>query len=456
MIDEKLKKAVEASVPDVLPSLLQRIEEEGMSIKMKNNENTNKRSFNLKRWSLAIAAGFVLFIGAFAGYTHFTPESIIGLDVNPSIELSVNRSNKVLKVDALNQEGETVVGDMKLKNVDLDIVINALIGSMVKNGFIDEMKNSILITVDSNNAEKELRLREHLETEVNKVLESYSVKGAILSQAVKRDDAIRQLAEKYEISKGKASLIDMLIKENPGLDYAEAARLPINDLNLIMEHRGHKPMELHTYGRASNKGYIGEDKAASIALTHAGLNKNDLTAFEVEMDYEDGRMIYEVEFKDKNGKEYEYEIDAVNGKILETETKDAAGNKTKVEAPDTCPNDCDQSNQQNNQQNSNQQSNNHHNTHNNMHSNMHQNMNNTGQESADKNYIGSEKAIDIALAHAGLKRSDVSRLSWEYEKEGGRITYEVEFVYDGYEYEYDIDVLSGKIIEWEKDPINKH
>ena len=31
------------------------------------------------------------------------------------------------------------------------------------------------------------------------------------------------------------------------------------------------------------------------------------------------------------------------------------------------------------------------------------------------------------------------------------MVYEVEFIYSGYEYEYDIDAVSGKILGWEKE-----
>ena len=37
--------------------------------------------------------------------------------------------------------------------------------------------------------------------------------------------------------------------------------------------------------------------------------------FELELDREDGRMIYEIEFKHKS-MEYEYEIDAITGELL--------------------------------------------------------------------------------------------------------------------------------------------
>lgn len=61
---------------------------------------------------------------------------------------------------------------------------------------------------------------------------------------------------------------------------------------------------------------IGRDKAKEIALQEAGVAESDVTWVEVERDYDDGRLEYNVEFRVGN-KEYEYEVDAKTGKVFE-------------------------------------------------------------------------------------------------------------------------------------------
>ena len=80
--------------------------------------------------------------GGVSFYQNHRVDSVIGIDVNPSIELSVNRNEKVLQANPLNEDAETILDDMNLKNVDLDIAVNALIGSMVRNGYLSELDNS--------------------------------------------------------------------------------------------------------------------------------------------------------------------------------------------------------------------------------------------------------------------------------------------------------------------------
>lgn len=65
--------------------------------------------------------------------------------------------------------------------------------------------------------------------------------------------------------------------------------------------------------------------------------------------------------------------------------------------------------------------------------------------------IDASKAASIALNHAGLKKSQVRDFSCELDVENGVKVYEVDFDYGKYEYSYDIEASSGKILHREKE-----
>lgn len=65
-------------------------------------------------------------------------------------------------------------------------------------------------------------------------------------------------------------------------------------------------------------GHIGMEAAKQTALNHAGLSEGDVVITKIKLDYDDGRYEYEVEFT-HNGAEYEYDIDATDGTILDFE-----------------------------------------------------------------------------------------------------------------------------------------
>lgn len=67
------------------------------------------------------------------------------------------------------------------------------------------------------------------------------------------------------------------------------------------------------------------------------------------------------------------------------------------------------------------------------------------------NYIGSEKAQQIALENAGLSADSVTFIRTHLDYDDGRAEYEVEFYQGNVEYDYDIDAVSGTILSYDHD-----
>jgi len=72
---------------------------------------------------------------------------------------------------------------------------------------------------------------------------------------------------------------------------------------------------------AANAGSITNTRALEIALKDAGLTEADVTVTKCHVDIDDGAEQYEVEFRTADGVEYEYEIDAASGKILDKDVE---------------------------------------------------------------------------------------------------------------------------------------
>ena len=66
-------------------------------------------------------------------------------------------------------------------------------------------------------------------------------------------------------------------------------------------------------------------------------------------------------------------------------------------------------------------------------------------------YITPEEAKSIALKHAGVKESEVRDLEVELDRDDGTLHYDVDFEKDGYDYDYEIDATSGKILKSRKE-----
>ena len=200
-------------------------------------------------------------------------------------------------------------------------------------------------------------------------------------------------------------------------------------------------------------GYIGKESAKNIALGYSNLLAKDMTFIRAELDYDDGRWVYDVEFYTDN-KEYDFEIDATTGKVLDVDydvdgwtrpetnqvkfvkagtdyddgrkyyevefykgnreydyTIDAATGKI-VEV------DYDAENY---------------------------------SKPSSTSVISADEARKIALKHAGVSSSNVRYEKTELDYDDGRQKYEIEFRVGNMEYEYEIDATNGNVLKAEKD-----
>ncbi len=149
---------------------------------------------------------------------------------------------------------------------------------------------------------------------------------------------------------------------------------------------------------------IGEAKAKSVALNHAGISESSTSYIYAKKDWDDGRWVYDVEFW-ADGKEYDYEILASDGTILSY--------------------DYDAEYQWNG-------------------------STGTGSTSSTAD-IGEAKAKSVALNHAGISESSTSYIYAKKDWDDGRWVYDVEFWADGKEYDYEILASDGTILSYDYD-----
>lgn len=378
---------------------------------------------------VSLFAVFVLLltgIGAFAALDRVKAASIVQLDVNPSIEIHVDEDGDVIKTEALNADGKKVLEGMKLKGADADTAVNAIVGSLLRNGYIDEVANTILLTVEDENTARGEKLKEELTEEVNEILKATDVHAAVLSQNMKETS----IAREADISQGKATLVQNIVDANETYDAKELAKLSVNELNLIVSNSKNKVENVTSTGNAAENAYIGKEKAKETAFAHAQVKEADVRELEVEMDYEYKTMVYELDFS-SGEYEYDYVIDAKTGEILHSHREiDDDYTVPTVKNEVTTAKQNETTTKQNETTTAKQ---------------------NEGTDKAETtvNDIGREKAKSIALSHAGLSESAVNRLRVERDRDDGRIEYSVEFTADGKEYDYEISGETGRILDYD-------
>ena len=448
-MERRLSAALDKTAPDDVDGVLSRCtERKGTVVPMKNNR--------MKKWMQTVAACLAVLLlggGVLVQQAHAVT-SVVSLDVNPSIELRVNSREKVVSCQALNDEAAAVLADMDggrdLKGVKADVAVNAIVGSLVRCGYLDSLSSAILISVEDKDQARAQRLQQELTNVAGGALGNSQ--AAVLSQTVQQDKELEKQAKANNISTGKAALIRQAMALNGSLTFEGLAKLSVEELRDLIEagapgmpigmqaaleaaaryaglttaditdadvdpeldeNPAHYEVEFQVPGKGELEykveaytgqvlsgpanvtpsvpaaGDVGLEAAKSAALKHAGLSTAVFT--KAERDYDDGRLEYGLEFHTDSAA-YEVTVDAATGRVLDYEKENL-------------------------------------------------------RSSTGSTDIGAQAAKAAALKHAGLSEGQVQELQVEWDNEHGRAVYEVEFKSGGMEYEYVIDAATGSVLE---------
>ena len=393
-MEQRLASAVEKTAPNDVNGVLSRCDErKGTVIPMTTKKTTKKR------WTTLAAACLAVMLlcggGVFYQQAHAVA-SVVSLDVNPSIELKVSRSEKVLVCTPLNEDAKAILADMgdgaDLKGAKLDVAVNAIVGSLVRNGYLNSISSAIMISVEDNDTARAEKLQRELTSTVDGVLQTSEAKAAVLTQTLTQDAALEQQARENSISTGKAALVNRVLALNPALKFDALAKLSVEELKDLAE-AGAPAMP------------IGTDKAMDIAAAAFGKASTAKMAYSaVDPELDESPAHYEVEIKSQTGEEFEYKIDAYTGAILESKREAADGTEVPVVQP---------------------------------------------SNPAASGDIGYAKAKSVALNHAGVSENKAYDMDIELDDEDGTLVYEVEFKSGNMEYSYEINAATGAILKHE-------
>lgn len=366
--------------------------------------------------------------------------SIVLLDVNPSISLTVDADDRIVAAEGLNEDGRLILEGMDFTGADITVAVNAVIGSMLQKGYLSDLQNAILVSVENDDAEKSSQLQKRVSDIIGNALQSGNLEGTVLSQSLSGTTDLEQMAQAYNISLGKAALIQEVMALDATLTADKLAPLSITEIALISQSKNLAPSALTQNGTASNKAYISQDAAIEIAYSYANVEAKDVTGVKAEFDSDDGIMIYEIDFRAGTTK-YECEIDARTGQVIQYETENLAPSAPGGSHNHQSANAGQPANTQP-PANAGQPANT-------------QPPASTGQPAGQ--YIGEEAAKEAALAHANVSADSVSYINvWLDYDDGHPEHYEVEFAVGSAEYEYEIDMYSGSVLKFEMKDTSRH
>ncbi len=375
-MEKELQEAVQNLIPnDLFTRITAELDSKEEGAKMEKvlvrriERKSTSPGFKTVMQLAAACVALILLVGGIFYYRgNLMVDSLVDLDVNPGIELLTNQKNRVLKGYATNGDGEKVLSGMDLQNVDLQVALNAIVGSMVQQGYMTKDTKGVLVTVQNKDQKKADNLRKLVVKEMEIALSTEDMNAAVFHQVISgQNNNATAFARENNISLGKAVFVLNLAKKASSLNAKELAKMKISeiaklvadkkiDIRNIIEYDSDdslweniadaiedinegdddyivattqqgttqavqvQPTETQaavaqTQAQASQR--ISADKAKAIAFGHAGVSAGQVRELSVEYD-DDG--VYEIDFKVGNT-EYDYEIGATDGYIRKADVE---------------------------------------------------------------------------------------------------------------------------------------
>ena len=237
-------KAVIVELRDGYASVLS---DDGCVVKIKNNNyelgqviyiNNTGKSMVRKIAMFAASAAAVLVLGT-GTWAYASPYSYVSLDVNPSIEYVLNRFDRVININAVNEDGEEILHEFKLGNIKHKTIKHAIhqtLDQITDLGYLNsDTKSGIIIATSGKNLNKADQLAHEIKEEVEQdIVDSYDdlpIDATVEAYSVGMERV--EKAKELGVTPGKLNLVEKMISSS---DDAENIKLeewldkPVSDI----------------------------------------------------------------------------------------------------------------------------------------------------------------------------------------------------------------------------------
>ena len=195
-------------------------------------QKTFQRIISKKKQSMPIyykvAPVLVLFVVVIFSGLYYSPKSYISIDINPSIEINLNIFDKVIGVNASNEDGKTIVENIDLKHLFYIDALEKLDNSQAFNEYSDQNIEITVVTKNTENSEKMIE-------NINAC--SFSKQGNNVT-CFSENEEVKEAALKYNISFGKYRAYLELLEVNPNITIEDIRDLSMKTIREMIDGKG--------------------------------------------------------------------------------------------------------------------------------------------------------------------------------------------------------------------------
>jgi len=200
-------------------------------IKHDHITNQKRSALSLKPMMAISLAAAIFFIAIINYHIQFRmADTLVYLDVNPSIQITTNKKEQVIGLQAANGEGSDIIKDIDFTGKNLYSVTEEILSRLVEQTYIQEPNEIMLVSVYNEDIEKRSQQSQTLTIVINQYLEEVNLSPILLTQTVDQTSTLEEYAKHYGISVGKMTFIRNLIILNPDFKMEDLVHLSLVEL----------------------------------------------------------------------------------------------------------------------------------------------------------------------------------------------------------------------------------
>ncbi|MFA5341236.1 MAG: hypothetical protein WC332_05590 [Clostridia bacterium] len=165
--------------------------------------------------AITVAAASLLLAMGLGTSSYYLPTRYVSVDINPSIEYSINMYDRVIDVNGVNQDGEHILEELNiksLKNKKIEDAVSMTISEAAKEGYLQSEGSGIMIATAAKNNNNAEELAAILKETVMAVVAANNSNALVMGEAVGLERV--EEAKELGITPGKLNLIEKLIESS--------------------------------------------------------------------------------------------------------------------------------------------------------------------------------------------------------------------------------------------------
>jgi len=216
---------------------------------------------------ISIAASLVLTLGGTAvGYAAYqTPSETIQLDVNPSIEMTVNAFGRVLSCEPNNSDADPIVGKFNLKDKKYTYALEKITDAIIDAGYISEEKNTVLVSVIGRNEGRIAKVSDRASMIIDSTILSSGIDPCVMYQCTNSVSGVENFAKSAGVSEGKAIAAKRLSSVIGNGSVYNVSKLSVNELGILLNEYSAISPKISFIGQPNRNGYLTKANAISLA-----------------------------------------------------------------------------------------------------------------------------------------------------------------------------------------------